>query len=256
MARVNPVSEPTAWGWLVADPRYPRVWDANHAAVLRPGDDLGADELRDAARTFLRREGAAHEHIELWGLPARRALRDDLQDRLGRDLPRDELMVFGADPSRLPVTPDGIRVDVVVRPDVRTGAWLRGSRNEFGEALPDEVLDQLVRRDLQVFLPLGLRWFVASVGAELAGYTSLVSLDGVGYLDGVVTVPAFRRRGVATSTVAAAVRASLDAGDEAVHLLAEGGGRPQRLYERLGFRTRAVVESFTGPLEGDGSVSA
>lgn len=250
MARTNPVCEATAWGYLVADPRFPIVWDANHAAVLDAGDALGADELRDVARAFLRREGAAHEHIELWGLPTRSRLRDELRDRLGRDLPRDLLMAFEGDPAALPGPAEGIRIDEVTRPDHRLGEWLRRSRNEFGDGLSDAVLDQLVGRDLAVFRPLGLRWFVATVGTELAGYTSLVSLAGVGYLDGVVTMPAFRRRGVASSTVAAAVRASVDAGDELVHLLAEGDGGPRRLYEGLGFRARAVVESFTAPLEG------
>jgi GNAT superfamily N-acetyltransferase len=256
MAAANPVCEPTAWGYLVADPRFPIVWDANHAAVLHAGDELGADELRETARAFLRHEGAVHEHIELWGLPARSTLRDELRDRLGRDLPRDVLMAFEGDPAALPSPPEGIRIDEVTRPDDRLRAWLHRSRNEFGEPLSEEVLDQLVGRDFAVFLPLGLRWFVATVGTELAGYTSLVSLAGVGYLDGVVTMPAFRRRGVASSTVAAAVRTSLGAGDQVVHLLAEGEGDPRRLYERMGFRSRAAVESFTAPLEGPATGSA
>jgi predicted GNAT family acetyltransferase len=73
----------------------------------------------------------------------------------------------------------------------------------------------------------------------------------VGYLDNVVTMPPFRRRGVASATVTAAVGASLGSGDRHVFLLAEKDGDPQRLYERLGFRVRSPIESFTRLLGED-----
>jgi ribosomal protein S18 acetylase RimI-like enzyme len=163
-------------------------------------------------------------------------------------MPADALMVFEGDPDGLPGPVDDIRLDEVTEPDAAFTAWYRGSRDEFDGPLPEDVIDQLVRRDLEVFLPLGMRWFVARVGRRPAGYTSLLSLDDVGYLDGVLTMPEFRGRGIATATVSEAVRSSLGGGDHVVHLVAEEGGRPQRLYDRLGFRTRAAVESFTLPL--------
>lgn len=247
MARTNPVCERAAWGYLVADPRFPLVWDANHGAVLDAAPEPTAEDVRSEVVPFLREHGAEHEHIELWGLPVRSGLRDGLRAELGRPLPTDAVMVFEGDPSRAAAPEDAdVRVEELTDPDERTVAWLHRARNEFGqEPLPDRVVDQLVGRDLEVFRPLGLRWFLAVVGDEPAGYTSLLSLEGVGYLDGVVTMPGYRRRGVASATVSAAVRWSLAHGDELVHLLAEPGGDPQRLYERLGFRTRATVESFT-----------
>ncbi|TMA58737.1 MAG: GNAT family N-acetyltransferase, partial [Deltaproteobacteria bacterium] len=63
----------------------------------------------------------------------------------------------------------------------------------------------------------------------------------------VVTMPAFRRRGVASATVMAAVRTALAEGNELVFLLAERGAPPARLYERLGFGTWAQVETFHRP---------
>jgi GNAT superfamily N-acetyltransferase len=246
VARTNPVCDRTAWGYLVADPRFPLVWDANHGAVLDPAPELTAEDVRGEVLPFLRRHGAPHEHIELWGLPPRSRLRDGLRTELGRPLPADAVMVFEGDPCASPSALSDVRVEDLTEPDARTVTWLHRARNEFGpEPLPDRVVDQLVGRDLDVFRPLGLRWFLATVDGVPAGYTSLLSLDGVGYLDGVVTMPAFRRRGVASATVAAAVGWSLGHDDELVHLLAEPGGEPQRLYERLGFRTWATVESFT-----------
>jgi ribosomal protein S18 acetylase RimI-like enzyme len=98
-----------------------------------------------------------------------------------------------------------------------------------------------------------MRWFVGSVDGEPAGYASLISLGSTGYLDNVVTVPAFRRRGVARAAVTSAVTASLEGGDAHVFLLAENAGDPQRLYERLGFRVAAPIESFTRGLAPEGA---
>ena len=80
---------------------------------------------------------------------------------------------------------------------------------------------------------------------RLAGSCSLISMEGAGYVDSVVTVRDLRRRGVASAIVCTAVRASRRAGDRATFLLAELDGRPQRLYERLGFRTIARANGYT-----------
>ena len=94
--------------------------------------------------------------------------------------------------------------------------------------------------------PKGAKWTPAPRVVSTIHYRQ----DGVGYLDGVVTLPPFRRRSVASATVTAAVGASVANGDALVHLLAEEAGDPQRLYERLGFAVAGRVESFTRPLPG------
>src|SRR5262249_23222884 len=109
------------------------------------------------------------------------------------------------------------------------------------------VLDQLTARSREIFHPAGQRWYVGSIDGEPAGYTSVLPLEGVAYLDNVVTMPAFRRRGVASATVTAAVATAVEEGSDCGVLLAEAGAPPSRLYERLGFRTRAQVETFHRP---------
>ena len=74
----------------------------------------------------------------------------------------------------------------------------------------------------------------------------------MGYVDNVVTLPRFRRRGVASATTGRAVRESLAKGDRLVHLLTAEGGGPVRLYEALGFRARGTVASVTRRLRPDG----
>jgi ribosomal protein S18 acetylase RimI-like enzyme len=241
----NPVFRRLPWGVVVADPRFPEVWDANHAAILEEAPDLTAEAIRSELTETLRQAGARHEHVEFWNPDEDSPALAQLRRSEGRRRP-DVEMAYDASPPGSIV--GDVKVAEIDDPDEAFLAWYRSARNEFDEPLSDQVLDQLLRRDVEVFLPMGLRWLVGYVDGEPAGYTGLLSASGVGYLDGVVTLPAYRRRGVASATVLAAVEASLASGDRVVHLLAERGGAPQRLYERLGFRVVSHVESFTQPL--------
>src|SRR5207247_809298 len=146
--------------------------------------------------------GAAYEHVEFWETtpvnPALRELRSS-----GQRADPDVVMVF--EPENPPAAPGDLRIEEVTEPTGSFWSWYRESLREFGTEQSDEVLDQLVARAAEVFVPAGLRWFVGFVDREPAGYTSLISLEEVGYLDQVVTMPTFRRRGVARATVVAAV---------------------------------------------------
>ncbi len=241
MSGLNQRCRRTAWGAVVSDPRFPLVWDANHAAILEDVDGLSGEEIRGVLHPALRDAGAPFEHLEFWEPAETPALRDLRREGNRRD-PDLDLVFHGAAPA---APSSAFEIREIDDPDDRFLDWYRDSRVEFGGDLSGEVLDQLLGRDLIVFLPAGLRWFVAYAGGAPAGFTSLISLAGIGYLDGVITMPAFRRKGVATATVTAAIRASLGQGDAFVHLLAEERGQARRLYERLGFRSWGRVHSFT-----------
>jgi ribosomal protein S18 acetylase RimI-like enzyme len=236
------MTERTPWGAVATDERFPDVWEANTAAVLEPAPDLETDAIRSALLPALDRAGSPYEHVEFWDAavdsPALGAYR-----RSGERADPDVAMVFeGPLPA---ISESAVRTDEVTHPDDAFWPWYRDSLSEFGLELSADVLDQMVRRTREVFLPAGLRWFVGGINGERAGFASLLSLAGVGYLDNVVTMPGFRRRGVAGAAVASAVSASREAGDRHLFLLAEQDGHAQRLYERLGFRVAVKVESYT-----------
>jgi ribosomal protein S18 acetylase RimI-like enzyme len=235
-------SRRTPWGMVFSDPRFPLLYDANHAAILEEMPDLGLAEIRGELLPALREAGAPHEQIEFWAsheCPAVAEMREVAGDA------RDVLMVLEGSAAGVP--PAEIDVREIVEPDPAFLAWYRESRSDFGERreLGEAVLEQLYRRDIEMFLPRGLRFFVGFVDGEMAGQTTLLGIEGIGYLDSVVTRPEFRRRGVASATILRAVEASLDRGDELVHLLAEKDGVPQRLYETLGFHAAAEIVTFT-----------
>jgi ribosomal protein S18 acetylase RimI-like enzyme len=236
--------ERTPWGVVISDPRYPTIYDANHAGILESADRLELDEVRAALHPVLRRAGATHEHIEVMDVsdacPAVDALRAE-QQRVTSDV----VMRFeggGIDPV------SDARVEEVWATDEAFRSAYRDSRNEFGEELSEEVVDQLVARDWEVFVPAGLRFFAGMIDGRVAGFTSLIPRGETAYIDNVVTLPAYRRRGVASATVTRALAEADAQGLSTVFLLAEENGDPQRLYERLGFRVISRAMGFTRPL--------
>jgi ribosomal protein S18 acetylase RimI-like enzyme len=247
MAELGQRSERSPWGVVQTDSRFPLVWEANQAMVLEPDPSVTAERIRSALWPALRQAGATHEHVELWETSVESPSLRDFRAENERFDP-DVVMVFEG---RTPASKDGaISVEEVTSPPPAFWPWYRRSLQEFETPLSDEVLDQMVDRARQVLLPGGIRWFTGTTAGSMAGYASLISLAGVAYVDQVVTMPEYRRRGVATACVTAAVRGALDGGDRSVFLIAGEGGSPQRLYERLGFKVRARVESFTRRLGG------
>jgi GNAT superfamily N-acetyltransferase len=242
LSALSPDFERTSWGTVIADPRYPMIWDANHAGIFEHHDRVSAEEIRAAVHQALRRAGAVFEHAEFWDPPEQCPALDDLRTGAERHA-ADVVMVHQAPATLEP--PGEVTIRRVVNPDAEFWRRYSESRNMFGEPLPPDVVDQMDRRDREVMIPAGLRLFAASVNGELAGLANLLSLDGVGYVDNVVTFPEFRRRGVATALIMRLVDESLGGGDRAIHLLADEGQPPQRLYERLGFRVWARVASCT-----------
>lgn len=231
------------WGLVVTDARYPRIYDANHAGVVEASPDLTLRDIRAVLEPALNRVGCPYEHIEFLDTsddcPAYRELREALPGTTP-----DAMMVFEGESVPSPET-DHVAMAEVARPDEEFWRAYRDSRVEFGEDMEAEVLDQLVQRDRRVFAPAGLRIFAGTSDGRTVGFATLISLGGVGYVDNVVTLAAYRRRGVASGAVCLAVRASRDAGDEVTFLFAEDGGGPQRLYERLGFRAHLKAIGFT-----------
>jgi GNAT superfamily N-acetyltransferase len=245
VAELSPHFERTPWGTIVADARYPLIWDANHAGIFEGHDRVSAEEIRAAMHPALRRAGAAFEHAEFWDPPDPCPALDDLRSHAERRA-ADVLMVH--EEPALVSPPTEISVVEVRDPDPRFWRRYSDSRNMFGEPLPADVVRQMDRRDREVMIPAGLRLYAASADGRPAGLANLLSLTGVGYIDNVVTFPDFRRRGVATALITRLVEESLGGGDRTVHLLADEDRPPQRLYERLGFRVRARIASCTRPL--------
>ncbi len=235
---------------VTADSHSPRVSDANNACVLEPEPELTLEEILAELRPTVQPAGVAYDHIEFWEHSVESpALRDVRASGLTHA--SDLVMEFEGHDVAL-ARSAGVEVRDLRHPEGAFWPWYRSLLNEFGNELDDDVLNQLVSRARRGALAGRMRWYLGYLDGRPAGYTSVVPVGGAHYLDNVVTMPEFRRRGVASATVTLAVRAALDAGAACIFLLAEASGNPQRLYERIGFRPRDTVETFhreLGPAE-------
>jgi GNAT superfamily N-acetyltransferase len=86
----------------------------------------------------------------------------------------------------------------------------------------------------------GCRLYLARLEGQAAGACDLFSHAGWGRIDSVVTVPAWRRRGVASRLTARAVADSLALGNTATYLFTDAGGAGEQVYRQLGFTVWAV----------------
>jgi ribosomal protein S18 acetylase RimI-like enzyme len=234
----------TDWGLALTDTRYPDIYDANKAIVLEEAPTLSLQDMRQVLTPMLDAAGIAFEHVEFMCISDPMPAVAEAAAACGRSRP-DAVMAFDAEDIPDPAALSAVRIDEVLEPDEAFWhAWI-DSRPEFGVAMPAGVLDQLLAGDRARFEAGIMRIFAGYLGWELAGFCSLVSMEGAGYLDSVVTLRRHRRRGIASAVVCSALRASRAHGDRATFLLAELDGRPQALYERLGFQTIARANGFT-----------
>jgi len=242
--------EPTRWGAVVSDPRFPHVQEANYARVeTRQAVDLA--EVETELLPALARSSCDRAHVVVFHP-------EEQTDLLAHASTRGERLVWNlvmlhegpaalalADPVReVTVFDDAFRVE------------LRGSTRLF-DVSDDRVLDELSAMERDVLVPAGRRWFVVrNPEGRAVAFTALLVLEGVSFIDHVLTLPEARRRGHATALTRRVLIESRGAGVERTYLLAEPDGIAARLYTRLGFERVAHFASWTSSLEADRSVEA
>jgi ribosomal protein S18 acetylase RimI-like enzyme len=114
---------------------------------------------------------------------------------------------------------------------------VRGAREQ---ALDDgrrdsEALQQIVAFTELMAAVAPSRLFAAFTDGEIGSFCALFQEDGVGQIDEVTSIERFRRRGLGNAVVEAALRTSLEAGDDLTFLVADEGDWPRAWYARLGF---------------------
>jgi GNAT superfamily N-acetyltransferase len=235
----------TPWGAVVTDRRFPSIWDVNYARVDTEREGVTLSEVQEVLLPELERSGARWEHLVCFWPERQTRLLSELGMR-GNRLSWDVVMAYGGDPRDPPWLPEtpGADVEEVRSPDEDFWATMRRSLAEFDVTSP-EALDQLDHLEREVALADGKRWFVIrpAPGETPIALGALISHEGVGYLDHIVTFPEARHRGFGSVMVNHIVGVALAEGLEDVFLLADRGGKPAELYRRLGFVDAAHIAS-------------
>ena len=232
-------AEPVWWGAVVSDPRYPRIQEANYARV-ETAHPVTLEEIEAELLPTMDRSGAARAHVVLFHP-------DDQTELLAQASTRGERLTWdlvmehsgpagGADP----------RVEEVVT--FGGGFWraYRASARLF-DITDQQDLDQLEAIERELLIPAGRRWFEVRERGRVVTLGALLVLEGIGYVDHVVSVPLARRRGYAGALTARLVSEAARVGAERTYLLAEPGGGAAAMYERRGFRRVTQIASWITP---------
>lgn len=238
------IVEPTWWGAVVSDPRFPAIWDANYARVEVDDPALGLAEVEAASLPVLRASGARHSHTVVFHPEQVTGVLTGASSR-GDELSWDTVMAL-----------EGDVPDPTTSADVReVMTFDRGFWERYRRSLPEfditegEAIEQLVDIEQTVLLPAGKRWFeIRDDGERVVAQGSLLALEGVGYVDHIVTYPEARRRGHASAMTARIIEEARAMGLDHLFLLVERGSRARSVYERLGFIEVAEWASTLGPL--------
>jgi ribosomal protein S18 acetylase RimI-like enzyme len=237
-------TEPTWWGAVVTEARFPAIWDFNYARVDEAAPGLTLAEVADALLPALAEVGTDMFHVVCFHPEETTDLLVELST-LGHSLSWDVVMDLAGDPAIEPV-------DVHVEPlEAGDELWARveDSLALFGNDAA--VSEQLRRIEEETFSDEHKRWLgVRDDGGAIVALAALVQLEGVGYLDNVATFPEARGSGFASAIVAHAIELASASGAEHVSLFADPQALPvRRMYERLGFREVGRLASTKGPVE-------
>jgi ribosomal protein S18 acetylase RimI-like enzyme len=220
--------EPTWWGAVVTDSRFPDIHDLNYARVDVAQPDLALGEVEGVLLPALRASGARWAHLVLFEPEGCATLVRDLE-RAGHPLSWDTAMRFeGSD-----VDTDSPLAVGPIEPGEELWRALDVVFREFGtEDLG--VRRELVALSRDTLAPAGRQWFGVRDAADVVAIGSIQVLDGVAYVDDVLTMPGHRRRGIAAAVVRRLVHEGLRRGARDVTLLSDNPNAI-RLYRALGF---------------------
>jgi GNAT superfamily N-acetyltransferase len=228
--------EPAWWGAVVSDPRYPSVQEPNYARV-ETRQRVRLREVEGSLLPAMERSGSSRAHVVIFHP-------EDQTDLIVEASTRGERITWDLVMEHRGAGPDGdARVTELRTLDEAFWVAHRASLRWFDITEP-EVVGELEAMERDVLIPAGRRWFVARGPDGLDALAALLVLEGVGFVDHVVTFPPARRRGLATALSRRVVAEARAAGAERTYLLAEPGGIAARMYEAIGFTPVTQIASW------------
>lgn len=201
-------------------------------------DELSAADVDEIEHFFIERGLPPMVELSSWAPPSTLAefARRGFVSRWFRS-------VFALTPTKtVAADPTPFAIESVGDLDVERwiGVFNKGFEAEHGQAL--EANDEIGRAG---FILANSQTFLACLDGQPVGCGSVQVVDGVAWLGGAATVPAFRQRGVQAALVAHRLRIVAEAGCELAAVTALSSGPSARNIVRFGFQhihTQVVVE--------------
>ena len=234
--------EPWRFGTVLTDDRFPDRWDSNLLRVERPLDGADARTLAEHADRLLAR--FRHREIVVQDDEDGERLAPGFRD-LGWEADHLVFMVQHREPERAPLPLETLEIDLAtIHPlVVETNVQGHGGMSVRDAEMLADYRRVLIDR-------LDVRFFVALLDGEPAGYCELYVHDGVAQIEDVNTLERFRNRGAARAFVSRAIAEGRAAGADLVFLIADANDWPRRLYDTMGFDPVGHCWQFTRPPAG------
>jgi ribosomal protein S18 acetylase RimI-like enzyme len=207
-------------GAAISNGALPRVYDANFIRLDSALAELTADDAERLADAL--QDGLRH----------RKFLLPERGERLAADLGERGWTVTRT----VVMTHDGDREPPAAAAEQVDPRAIRAAREAVVSGRDREVQRQLAGYTDRLVRANGARVFAAFAGGEVGAYCMFYENGGTGEIDEVTALEPFRRRGLGTAVVNAALAASLASGNDLTYLVAVADDWPRRWYERLGFR--------------------
>lgn len=236
-------TEQKPWCRLVWDRAHPDVWDVNHVSEVRAPTPADVDQVlrwADEALGHCRHRLVVVDPLTPAHVAARLAL-----DEYRELTPTIQLVLDG--PLRSVLRPLDLR-PVATEEDWETlEALVRHDHTEAGRAqthaMPPEVTRGIVasyRKKAPSY-----QFFLARVdGVDCAYGAGVLIPNGMGMVEDLFTLPAFRKRGIATTLIARAIAHARQQGADQILIGALATAEPKRLYARLGFEPVCVTRQY------------
>jgi spore maturation protein CgeE len=219
----------------------PRVWSRNYFVAERDLDEISAELLAAEADRLLGGAGLSHRKIEIYDEGTGASVEPGLRG-LGWNVNCDLIMVARGAPDRGADTSPTEEVELEALEPV----WAEGIASEpYGRE--EDVVRQLLENKRIVMGAVETRFFAARVEGQIASYCDLYSDGRTGQIESVMTVDAYRNRGLARAVVSRALEESRAAGNDLTFLMAHRDDWPQELYRKLGFEEVGRIYDFIRP---------
>jgi GNAT superfamily N-acetyltransferase len=230
---------------FVSNPGLPRLWDANHLSCVRAAHDAEIRALLEAASAHF--AALDHEYFILDPLTPQ-AFEARLVQRGLNSSAELELLLEG------PLAPVSAVAGLEIRLAESDADWetigVLSRKEEVEEA--DKFQREALRPDITQGLVASRRdkspevrtWLARSAGVDCAHLSSWPGQNGVGKVEDLFTLPAYRHRGIASALIAHCVADARERGAQEVLIGAMPADTPRLMYEALGFRPYCVMRGY------------
>lgn len=213
------------FGTAMFNDQLRRVYDANFVRFERGFDELTGSAVEAAANEL--QAGLAHRKVVIPDADAGARVADELTQGGWRAYTLVTMAYRGPGEVRRPREARAVPARAVQ--EAREAALVDGTRDAEARRQITEFTERLA-----AVTPT--RTMAANAGDVIGSFCALFQAGGVGQIDEVTTIARYRRRGLASAVVGAALAASLADGDELTFLVADDLDWPKDWYTRLGFQ--------------------